>query len=241
MTYLLICLLSCSVASAWKLPSQTFPEKLQTFKKAAATAILSGSLLLQPCGAGALDLGAIRASEDQVISLFEQSTPSVVYINTFAERVDVFNMNVMEVPIGSGTGFVWDDAGHIVTNYHVIRNAKTAKVIITSEDGKMTKTFRAKVTGVDPDKDVAVLTVASKGSKGSTSFRPVPILLGSSSNLRVGQFALAIGNPFGLDHSLTTGVVSGLGREMRSPSNKPISNVIQTDAAINPGTQRPEP
>jgi len=199
------------------------------WEKVISSALLSFSLLASPCTAS---MNAISASEDQVISLFEKNTPSVVYINAFAERLDVFNMNVMEVPVGAGSGFVWDDAGHIVTNYHVIRSAKSAKVIVTSADGKSTKTYRAKVAGVDPDKDVAVLYV---DRKQTNSVRWKPVSIGSSSNLRVGQFTLAIGNPFGLDHSLTTGVVSGLGREMRSPSNKPISNVIQTDAAINPG------
>eukprot|EP00981_Chlorochromonas_danica_P000732 scaffold156_cov173-Ochromonas_danica.AAC.20 len=137
-------------------------------------------------------------------------------------------MNVMEVPAGTGSGFVWDDQGHIVTNYHVIRNAQSAKVTLTDSSGK-TKTLTAKVLGVDPDKDVAVLIVDNNGIHWK------PIKKGTSSSLKVGQFALAIGNPFGLDHTLTTGVVSGLGREVRSPSNKPINNVIQTDAAINPG------
>ncbi|KAJ1432207.1 trypsin-like cysteine/serine peptidase domain-containing protein [Ochromonadaceae sp. CCMP2298] len=209
------------------LPTLLLPSLLVCAGLLAAWALLALKRKLLPTSS---NHAYQQIATHQVISLFDRITPSVVYINTFTERVDGFNMNVLEVPIGSGTGFVWDNEGHIVTNYHVIRNAKSAKVIITSQDGKATKTFRAQVAGVDPDKDVAVLTVG-----GKSSFRPVPVTQGSSSNLRVGQFVMAIGNPFGLDHSLSTGVVSGLGREMRSPSNKPISNVIQTDAAINPG------
>lgn len=170
-----------------------------------------------------LDLSAVKSSEEQIIKLFEKNTPSVVFINTFTEQVDAFSLNVMEIPYGTGSGFVWDTDGHIVTNYHVIRNSKSAQVIVTSLDGKSTKAYKAMVTGVDPDKDIAVLYV---DNLKRLPWKPIEI--GSSTNLRVGQFTLAIGNPFGLDHTLTTGVVSGLGREVRSPNNKPISNVIQT-------------
>ncbi|GJD11153.1 Protease Do-like 1, chloroplastic [Galdieria sulphuraria] len=130
----------------------------------------------------------------------------------------------MELPAGQGSGFIWDTDGHIVTNFHVIRSATSAK--ITLYNGHI---YDAKLVGVDPDKDVAVLKIDAPKNE----LRPIP--LGHSSDLIVGQSAYAIGNPFGLDHTLTTGVVSGLGRTMRSPTGKPISNVIQTDAAINPG------
>jgi S1-C subfamily serine protease len=175
-------------------------------------------------------------SEKNVIETFDRVTPSVVYIDTYREKVD-FNMNVLEVPTGSGSGIVWDKDGHIVTNYHVIRNANSAKVTITSidKDKKSSKTFKASVVGTDPDKDVAVLSIADAFVEGQPTIKLRPITVGSSSNLRVGQQTLAIGNPFGLDHTLTTGVVSGLGRQVRSPNFRPISNVIQTDAAINPG------
>lgn len=171
----------------------------------------------------------LQSAETQVIDLFQNVAPSVVYINTFVERLDAFSMNVFEVPQGTGSGFVWDKEGHIVTNYHVIRNSGSAKIIFTKSNGKSVS-FKAEVTGVDPDKDVAVLKVDidSKNLK--------PVQLGDSSLLLVGQAALAIGNPFGLDHTLTTGIVSGLGREMRSPNSiRPLTNLIQTDAAINPG------
>lgn len=171
---------------------------------------------------------AMQAAERQTIDLFEEATQSVVYISVYSNQVDGLSMNVLEVPLGTGSGFLWDNEGHVVTNYHVIRGSSQAKVSITTKDGSW-RTFVARVQGVDPDKDVAVLSLDLDGLKVK------PVKLGSSSSLRVGQSALAIGNPFGLDHTLTTGVISGLGREVRSPSGKPISNVIQTDAAINPG------
>ena len=115
-----------------------------------------------------------------------------------------------------------------MTNYHVIRSAESAQVTLTDREGHQS-TYKALLRGFDADKDVAVLRVEAPPA----TLRPIPV--GSSSALKVGQSALAIGNPFGLDHTLTVGVISGLGREVRSPSGRPISNVIQTDAAINPG------
>ena len=152
------------------------------------------------------------AEEATAIRIFDDSRPSVVNINTYVNQIDSLSMNVLEVPAGTGSGFVWDKDGHVITNYHVIRNAAAAKVSFTAVDGKVS-TFDAKVTGVDPDKDVAVLSVG-------TSSMLKPIKLGPSTNLKVGQATYAIGNPFGLDHTLTTGVVSGLGREVFSPNNR---------------------
>ncbi|CEM08579.1 unnamed protein product [Vitrella brassicaformis CCMP3155] len=137
----------------------------------------------------------------------------------------------MEFPAGTGSGIVWDKKGHIVTNFHVIENAQSAAVTLTSTKGGKTERvqYKAAVAGYDPDKDIAVLRIEADAK----DLRPVA--LGESMRVRVGQTALAIGNPFGLDHTLTTGVVSGLGREIRSPNGRRIDNVIQTDAAINPG------
>lgn len=174
---------------------------------------------------------SLQSAENQLMQLFAKATSSVVYISTFVEQLNVYNMNVMEVPAGTGSGFVWDKNGHIVTNFHVIRNANAATVTILGSDG-LSVSYQASVQGVDPDKDIAVLSLEIPEEKRKLL---QPIQIGSSANLRVGQTALAIGNPFGLDHTLTTGIISGLGREVRSPSNRPINNVIQTDAAINPG------
>lgn len=205
-----------------------------------------------------------QSAEARRINVFERSAPSTVYIDTYVEQRDAFSPNVMEIPVGTGSGIIWDDQGHIVTNYHVVRNAKSAQVAILTKvfdddkdkakenDGKSTgtqssmrpkssqpldpdltefrsKMYKAKIVGVDPGKDIAVLKVDA----------PVndlyPISVGTSTGLKVGQSAMAIGNPFGLDHTLTSGIISGIGREVKSPIGRPISNVIQTDAAINPG------
>ena len=205
-----------------------------------STIIISSTIAYSPSIGYASTLSTV---EDQVINLFQEASPSVVYINTYQDlyqQIDGrFSLDVTEVPLGTGSGFIWDEEGHIVTNYHVIRNSASARVtILTDNNGKSSKTFKAKVIGSDPDKDVAVLALDMDNSNNKMNLNQLklkPIKVGSSRNLRVGQTTLAIGNPFGLDHTLTTGIISGLGREVKSPSDRPISNVIQTDAAINPG------
>ncbi|KAL3520367.1 hypothetical protein ACH5RR_018516 [Cinchona calisaya] len=140
-------------------------------------------------------------------------------------RQDAFTLDIFEVPQGSGSGFVWDKQGHIVTNYRVIRGASDLRVTLSDQS-----TYDARVVGFDQDKDVAVLRIDAPKDK----LRPIPI--GVSADLLVGQKVFAIGNPFGLDHTLTTGVISGLRREISSAATgRPIQDVIQTDAAINPG------
>jgi S1-C subfamily serine protease len=167
---------------------------------------------------------ALGADETATIQVFDRSTKSVVFITNTALRRDLWSLNVMEVPQGSGSGFVWDLEGHIVTNFHVIYGANTISVVMSEGSD-----YQAKVVGVDPDHDLAVLKIQAPREK------LVPVLLGSSRDLRVGQKVLAIGNPFGLDHTLTTGVVSALGRTIRSMTERTIDGVVQTDAAINPG------
>jgi S1-C subfamily serine protease len=130
----------------------------------------------------------------------------------------------MRVPQGTGSGFIWDEQGRIVTNYHVIRGAQEAVVRLADQ-----RSFRARLVGASPEHDLAVLQV------DVPSELPPPIPVGSSAELRVGQTVLAIGNPFGLDHTLTTGIVSALNRTVENESGGDIDNVIQTDAAINPG------
>ena len=166
----------------------------------------------------------LTEGELSVTALFEKASPSVVYITSLAVRRDFFRLNVMEIPSGTGSGFVWDKAGNIVTNFHVIADADRAEV--TLADGT---TWKASLTGVAREKDLAVLRIAAPAS----ALRPIEI--GSSHDLMVGQTVLAIGNPFGFDQTLTTGIVSALGREIESRGGVPIRNVIQTDAAINPG------
>jgi len=166
----------------------------------------------------------LTASEVSTIKLFENAAPSVCFITTSNVRQDYWSRNVMEIPGGTGSGFVWDNKGHIVTNYHVIQKADRYQVTLSDQS-----TYEAELVGVAPDKDLAVLRI----DVPKRDLRPIPV--GNSVNLRVGQSVFAIGNPFGLDQTLTTGIVSALGREIQSVAKIPIRDVIQTDAAINPG------
>ncbi len=168
--------------------------------------------------------GALGADEQAHIEVFRKASPSVVHITTLAAQRDLFNMNVQQVPRGTGTGFVWDDRGHIVTNFHVIQGATAARVTLSDQS-----VHEATLVGAFPDRDLAVLKIELP----KTGFPPIPI--GSSRDLIVGQRVYAIGNPFGLDQTLTTGIVSALNREIESFNQRTIKAVIQTDAAINPG------
>jgi len=162
--------------------------------------------------------------ERATMAVFERATKSVVFISNTAIQRDFWSFDILEVPQGSGSGFVWNKQGHIVTNFHVIYGANTIKVTLADRSE-----HQAKLVGADPDHDLAVLQIQAPESLLE------PLAIGSSHDLRVGQKVLAIGNPFGLDHSLTTGVVSALGRTIKSLSNRTIEGVVQTDAAINPG------
>src|SRR5690242_8987358 len=166
----------------------------------------------------------LGADEQATIDVFSKFSRSVVHVTSLALRRDRMTMDVTEIPQGTGTGFVWDQDGHIVTNFHVVQEAERASV--TLNDGS---TYPATLVGVEPNKDLAVLKIDAPPSK----LLPLPV--GQSQNLKVGQKVLAIGNPFGLDQTLTTGVISGLGREIKSVAGRPIYDVIQTDASINPG------
>lgn len=166
----------------------------------------------------------LKPNEKATISLFEEAAPSVVFINTSTFEKDYFTMNIAEIPKGSGSGFIWDNQGHIVTNYHVIENVDKATVTLSDQT-----TYDAKLIGVAKDKDLAVLKIEAP----TRMLSPLPV--GQSNNLLVGQTVLAIGNPFGLDQTLTTGIISALGREVSGAGGFPITDAIQTDAAINPG------
>ncbi len=166
-------------------------------------------------------------TEDEAnnIEIFRAASPSVVFVtNSALYRTNPFNMNVQESPQGSGTGFVWDKSGLIVTNVHVIADA--TRVTITLQDQS---TWDAELVGVAPSKDLALLRITAPADK----LTPLP--LGDSEILEVGRKVIAIGNPFGLDTTMTVGVVSALGREISSLTNRKIRDVIQTDASINPG------
>ncbi len=166
----------------------------------------------------------LTPEERATIKLFEDAAPSVCFITTSNVRMDYFTRNVTEIPRGNGSGFVWDMKGHVVTNFHVIQGADRATVTLADRS-----TWPAKLVGQAPEKDLAVLRIEAPGE----TLHPIPI--GSSEELRVGQSVFAIGTPFGLDQTLTTGIVSALGREIESVAGIPIRDVVQTDAAINPG------
>jgi S1-C subfamily serine protease len=162
--------------------------------------------------------------ERSTIALFERVSPSVAFITSVSLQRDRYSLNIYEIPRGAGSGFVWDRRGHIVTNFHVLEGASTARVTLSDQS-----TWEAEVVGIAPEKDLAVLRIEAP------SDTLAPIAVGTSRDLRVGQAVFAIGNPFGLDQTLTTGVISALGREIESKTRIPIRDVIQTDAAINPG------
>ncbi len=175
-----------------------------------------------------LEEGKLDKQEKSTIRLFEASAPSVVFITTLARQRSYFSTDITEIPRGTGSGFVWDEDGHIITNYHVIQSVieNKDKATVTFYDQS---TWEAELIGIAPEKDLAVLKIDAP----RTLLRPIPV--GVSENLQVGQSTYAIGNPFGLDQTLTTGIVSALGREIESVGGVKIQDVIQTDAAINPG------
>ncbi|MFN7484601.1 MAG: S1C family serine protease [Betaproteobacteria bacterium] len=168
--------------------------------------------------------GPLAADELANIELFRKASPSVVHITSLGAQRDLFSMNVQQVPRGTGTGFVWDASGHIVTNFHVIQGANGAKVTLADQSS-----YDATLVGAFPDRDLAVLKIDAAKDKLP------PLALGTSRDLQVGQRVYAIGNPFGLDQTLTIGIVSALNREIESFNQRTIRGVIQTDAAINPG------
>src|SRR5687767_13568552 len=166
----------------------------------------------------------LMADEQAVIGLFEAAKGSVVFISTQERVIDYWTRNVMTVPRGTGSGFVWDEQGHVVTNLHVVQGGSQA--IVKLADGR---DFEAEFVGASPVHDIAVLRI--KTPKNA----PAPIPVGSSHDVQVGQKVFAIGNPFGLDWTLTTGIVSALDRSLTGEDGRVIQHLIQTDAAINPG------
>jgi S1-C subfamily serine protease len=162
--------------------------------------------------------GDLAEDEKSTIAIFRQASPSVVHITTLAVRQDAFSLDLFQIPRGTGSGFVWDQDGHVVTNFHVIQGADAARVTLADQSSRS-----ARLVGAYPDKDLAVLVIDAPRDR----LRPIPV--GTSHEV------FAIGNPFGLDQSLTTGVISALGREIESVNRRAIKDMIQTDAAINPG------
>jgi S1-C subfamily serine protease len=194
---------------------------------AAVLALAGSSVAASPAGVSPRPVtvrGELASDEKSTISLFERTRDSVVFISTSAVVQDFWSRNVMSVPRGTGSGFIWDDAGHVVTNYHVIEGASEATVKLA--DGT---DYKCSLVGASPAHDIAVLKI------GSGYKRPPPVPLGTSHDLRVGQKVFAIGNPFGLDWTLTSGLVSALNRSLPGERGSLVEHLIQTDAAINPG------
>jgi S1-C subfamily serine protease len=168
--------------------------------------------------------GDLTRDEQGTIALFKAVSPAVVHVTNLGMQRVGFTLKVQAVPRGTGTGFIWDDNGFIVTNYHVVQGASVARVILADRS-----TYDSDQIWGYPDKDLAVIRIKAPKEKLK------PIALGTSQDLQVGQTTLAIGNPFGLDQTLTTGIISALGREIESTNGRPIRGVIQTSAAINAG------
>ncbi len=168
--------------------------------------------------------GDLAQDEKNTIEIFRNTSSSVVYITSIALRRNMFSLNAVEIPQGTGSGFVWDTEGRVVTNYHVISDANSIQVTMADHSS-----WKAVLVGAAPDKDLAVLQIQAP----SQSLKPIPI--GESTDLLVGQKVFAIGNPFGLDQTITSGIISALGREINAITGRVIRGMIQTDAAINPG------
>lgn len=169
-------------------------------------------------------LAGLLESEKNTIAVVKQSVDSVVSITT-SQLARTWDYGTVEIPRGAGSGFVWDNDGHIVTNFHVVKGASSLYVHFNNDKAQ----YEAKVIGVEPNKDVAVLQLQKRPEK------LIPVNVGSSSNLMQGQQTFAIGNPLGLDHSVTSGIVSALDRKIDGIGGIKIYGMIQTDAAINQG------
>ncbi|MEM1245496.1 MAG: trypsin-like peptidase domain-containing protein [Acidobacteriota bacterium] len=229
--------------SAWRLSSDAdvSPPSEASLERAPAaeTAPATRRAAAAPSAAEA-DMSSLWSVEQATVELFKTASPSVVYITTLQNSRNRFSGRVYQTQAGAGSGFVWDRDGHIVTNYHVVRGVVAS---LASRRGGRSRVpvqvaqvtlfdqtaHEAEIVGIAPEKDLAVLKIDPKGLE----LEPLPV--GDSVSLQVGQSVFAIGNPFGLDYTLTTGVVSALGREIEGLDRTPIRDVVQTDAAINPG------
>lgn len=212
----------------------SFIAKIKSFNlfiKSGLTLTIIGGLILfsnsftdqQQLQAKIAPQNYLTPEETNTINIFKRNNSSVVYISTVKHVINRITYDIREIPSGTGTGFIWDDRGHIVTNFHVVKGHKTAKVKLADQ-----KSYTADVIGSSQRHDLAVLKIRDKIKI------PAPVLVGRSKHLQVGQKVYAIGNPFGLDHTLTTGIISALGRSLDNSKIK-MDDLIQTDAAINPG------
>ena len=208
----------------------TIPRKLRrilALSGIAAVLLLSGCKTREaerPESAPLVTPRITSTDEENNVEIYKLASPSTVFITTKQLRRDWLTLNVFEIPQGSGSGFIWNTDGYIVTNAHVVEGANRITVGLSDQS-----TWDAKLVGIAQEKDLAVIKI----DPDDKPLKPLPV--GNSDTLQVGRKVLAIGNPFGLDTTLTTGIISALGREITSPNGRRISNVIQTDAAINPG------
>jgi S1-C subfamily serine protease len=169
--------------------------------------------------------GSLAEVEQMNIQIYEHVSPCVVQVTSLAQRGSgLFGLDVQQVPEGVGSGYIWDTQGHVVTNYHVVKGGDAAQVILADHS-----TYEAQQIWAYPDRDIAVLWIKAPASKLH------PIEIGSSHDLKVGQLTYALGDPFGLDQTMTSGIVSALGRQIQSVTGRPMSGMIQTSAPINPG------
>jgi S1-C subfamily serine protease len=208
------------------LGSNTSQAQPSATASAAPTSAPSPPPSLPPPTSKIVPLSSEAKTEDErnSISVFEASARSTVFVTNKRRVVDFLNRRAVDVPAGSGSGFIWDTDGHVVTNFHVVKDAQSLSVTLYDH-----RTLDAEVVGVESRKDIAVLKLVN----GPKDLRPIQVQRGLK--LLVGQKALAIGNPFGLDQTLTTGVISALGRDLPGPDNVTIRDMVQTDCAINPG------
>jgi S1-C subfamily serine protease len=217
--------LGCLLALIFALDCSSRDRNLQVNGKGAIP--LAGAAPTVPAASPAAPNDADLRTEDEknTIDVFRRSSKATVFVTQKRRYVDFFGRVSDEVPAGSGSGFVWDKDGHVVTNFHVIKDASALTVTLDDQ-----RTFEATVRGVEPRKDIAVLKLVNPPN----DLQPISVPR-EAAKLEVGQKVIAIGNPFGLDHTLTTGVVSALGREVDGIGGVSIRDMIQTDAAINPG------
>ena len=174
---------------------------------------------------------SLTDDENRLINTFKRVSPGVAFITTSVKQgaISLFSLQEQEVRVGSGSGFLWDYQGHVVTNFHVIAPKGQIAANVKVKLAEFAEAFDARVVGVEPEKDLAVLQIRELAGKVA------PVDIGTSNDLQVGQSVLAIGNPFGLDNTLTTGVISATGRDMQGFAGRLIKGCVQTDAAINPG------
>ena len=166
----------------------------------------------------------LSQEEKTNIAIYDQGSRSLVQITNLTEIKTAFDLDVQQVPKGVGSGFVWDQAGHIVTNYHVVDGADAVRVTLSGRG-----TYEARQIAAYPDQDIAVIRIDAPKAKLH------PVLIGTSHDLKVGQVVYALGDPFGLDQTMTTGIISALSRQMESRNGRVIHGVIQISAPINPG------